>query len=42
MPELTLKGGIAITEKIFITKVVVISVISDSSGIYYGFRAYPG
>ena len=42
MPELTLKDGIAITKKIFITEVVVISGISDSSGIYCGFRAYPG
>ena len=29
MLELTLKGGIVFTERIFITKIMVISVISD-------------
>ena len=46
MPELTLKGDVGFTESIFMSNVlvmsVIMSVISDPSHIYYGLKTYPG
>ena len=48
MPGLTLKGDVGFTERIFMSKgliilviLVVMSVISDRSYIYYGLEVYP-